>query len=40
MVVAVAIEPIVSPKVEIAPVNAGDANGAVYVKLASISVFV
>jgi hypothetical protein len=39
-VVAGAFEHIISPVVEIVPVNAGDANGAFNVKLASTSVFV
>ena len=40
MVVAIAFEPIISPVVEIAPINAGDANAAFNVKLASTSAFV
>ena len=40
MVVAVSFEHVVSPVVEIAPVSAGDANGAFNAKLSSTSVLV
>ena len=40
MVVAVSLEDMISPGVEILPVNAGDANGAFNAKLVLVSVLV